>query len=401
MYENTTYEVILKRMRERVSSRLDKREGSVVWDALSPAAIEFAILYIELDTLIKESFGDTASREFLILRARERGLTPYPATYAILKGVFTPKNIDVTGKRFNIGVINYVVLDKITDGEYRVQCETPGTEGNKHLGQMTPIEYIEGLQTAVLTEVLVPGEDEEDTEDFRTRYLNSFDAKAFGGNRTDYLEKVGALQGVGAVKVTPAWNHNLKPKDMIPGEEVKAWYETETAEQTGAVKTWLDTVYKAAAEKQLTVGGTVLITLLDSEFNVPSEELIQRVQTAVDPEQNAGEGYGLAPIGHVVSVKPATSTEISITTNITFQADYSWDNMQSSIEEVIKEYLLELRKGWGSAVPVVRISYIESRLLALKGIMDIKETTINGNADNLTLDEYSVPVFGSISGGGT
>ena len=74
MYENVTYEEILKRMLDRVSSRFDKREGSVIWDTHSPTAIELKILYIELDTIIREAYGDTASREFLILRCKERGL---------------------------------------------------------------------------------------------------------------------------------------------------------------------------------------------------------------------------------------------------------------------------------------------------------------------------------------
>jgi hypothetical protein len=41
-------------------------------------------------------------------------LSPEPATKAILQGEFTPTNINVTGKRFNIGEINYVVTEQIT-----------------------------------------------------------------------------------------------------------------------------------------------------------------------------------------------------------------------------------------------------------------------------------------------
>lgn len=71
MYEDQTYETILKRMLARVSDKFDKREGSVIWDTHSPTAIELQILYVELETLINESYGDTASREFLILLCKE------------------------------------------------------------------------------------------------------------------------------------------------------------------------------------------------------------------------------------------------------------------------------------------------------------------------------------------
>lgn len=97
MYEDQTYEVILERMLARVNEKFDKREGAVIFDTHSPTAIEFQILYIELDTILREAYGDTASREFLILRCKERGITPDPATNAILRGVFTPSNIDVIG----------------------------------------------------------------------------------------------------------------------------------------------------------------------------------------------------------------------------------------------------------------------------------------------------------------
>ena len=195
MYEDQTYDIILERMMNRVSDKFDKRPSSPVYDLHSSTAIEFQILYIELEYLIKNSYGDTAAREFLILLAKDRGLSPEPATKAILQGEFTPTNIDVTGKRFNIGEINYVVTEQITPGTYKVQCETEGVIGNQYLGDMIPMEYIDGLQTASLTSVLIPGEDEEDTEVFRQRYFDSFNEQSFGGNHADYMAKVKSIEG--------------------------------------------------------------------------------------------------------------------------------------------------------------------------------------------------------------
>ena len=87
MYENVTYEMIRDRMLSRIPDKFDKREGSVIWDTHSPTAIELRILYIELDAILREAYGDTASRKFLIFRCKEQGITPYPATNAVLKGV--------------------------------------------------------------------------------------------------------------------------------------------------------------------------------------------------------------------------------------------------------------------------------------------------------------------------
>ena len=65
MYEEQTYDIILERMLNRVSEKLDKRPSSVIYDTHSSTAVEFQILYIELEYLIQNSYGDTAAREFL------------------------------------------------------------------------------------------------------------------------------------------------------------------------------------------------------------------------------------------------------------------------------------------------------------------------------------------------
>lgn len=399
MYENVTYETILRRMLARIPDKFDKREGSVIWDTHSPTAIELQILYIELETILKEAYGDSASREFLILRCKERGIYPYPATHAILKGIFTPSDIDVSGQRFNIGDINYVVTEKIADGEYQVQCEEAGIVGNQYFGSMIPIEYIRGLQKAELAEVLIPGEDEEETEDLRKRYFDSFDESAFGGNRTDYLEKTNAIPGVGRTKVTRIWNADISPADMIPKESVEEWYNGIKETLAEEVEHWLTSVFIAAKEKKLTTGGTVLLTIINSEFGAASDTLVQTVQTAIDPEVNAGDGYGLAPIGHFVKVESAEEVEVIIRTTLTFEPGCGWSNLQGSIEDAVSEYLLELRKEWADSQHlIVRVSQVENRILNVPGIVDIQNTSLNGEENNLTLGKYEIPVFGGVGG---
>ncbi len=398
MYD-VTYSDLLERMMNRVSEKFDKREGSVIFDTLSPTSLELQILYTQLNTILAEAYGDTASRDFLILRCKERGITPTPASKAVLRGVFTPEGIDVIGKRFNVGDLNYIVLRPATDGKggCEVQCETAGIVGNQETGAMIPIDYIQGLETAELTEVLIPGEDEEDTEALRQRYFDSFNEKAFGGNVRDYLEKTNAISGIGSTKVTRVWNGDISPADMIPSDEVSHWCSVvlENADTSEAVKSWLTTVFNAAKDKKLTTGGTVLLTILNSDFEVASDTLIRTVQETIDPYEYTGEGYGVAPIGHVVTVKSADSIPVEVKTNITFDVGYGWSNLQSLIDEAISGYLAELRKTWAkSPYLVVRISQIETRLLQIKGIVDIGDTEINGAASNLTLGKYEVPVYG-------
>lgn len=144
------------------------------------------------------------------------------------------------------------------------------------LVQLIPIEYIAGLETIEITELLIPGEDEEETEALRARYFETFKTNAYGGNQKDYIQKTNAINGVGATKVTPIWNG----------------------------------------------GGTVLLTILNSEFSKASDTLIASVQNEIDPTSD-GSGVGIAPIGHIVTVNTAEEVPVNISTSITFKDGYS------------------------------------------------------------------------------
>lgn len=61
MFEDQTYEKILERNLDRIPNEFDKREGSVIFDAIAPMALEVSILYSYLDFLFKNAFGDTAN----------------------------------------------------------------------------------------------------------------------------------------------------------------------------------------------------------------------------------------------------------------------------------------------------------------------------------------------------
>ena len=402
MYEAQTYESILARMLQKalsINSNLDTREGSLVWYGDAPAAVELQNLYIALDTVLNETFADTATRPYLILRAAERGLSPQPASPAILQMAITPTTLFLPlNTRFSIGELNYYVSADRGSGNYELTCETAGEAGNNYTGTVIPIEYVDGLETCKITSVLVPGEDEEDTELFRQRYLNSLNAQAFGGNQIDYIEKVNAIPGVGGVKVYRAWNGDLKPANMIPPKEAEAWIEGLSGVPE-PVKLWLDTVYAAAKNNMFTVGGTVKLVVINSTFTVPSPTLVEQVQTAVDPLQNAGEGVGIAPIGHVVRVEGVQEETVDLGFALYYQRGWSWEDVSGYVTEAINGYFLELAQSWADQdeALVVRISQIERRLLGITGIMDIANTTINEKAANHTLALDHIPVLGSLA----
>lgn len=352
--DEMTFDYIMNRMLESVPDTVDKREGSIIYDALAPAAAELVKCYMELDVVMDETFVDTASFQYLMLRCKERGVAIQGETAAVIEGVFTPSNIELSaGLRFNCDEVNYVVIEKISAGHYKLEAETLGTVGNKYTGLLLPIQTVNGLETAQIAAVLIPAEDGDTTDTLREKYYASIDGEAFGGNVADYKEKVNAITGVGGVKVYPVWNG----------------------------------------------GGTVKLTVIASDFTAPSTELISKVQTAIDPEQNHGEGLGLAPIGHTVTVTGALYADIAITANVTFASGWNWDNGKSQLVSAANAYLDELCKAWAdSETTVVRISQIETHLLTADCVVDVDGTTVNGDTKNIELAADEIPRLKTIGG---
>ena len=212
MFEEYDFDTLVERMLANVDDKFDKREGSVIYDAVAPAALELANMYVALDMVMDEVFADSASYYYLIKRAAERGIYPKEETNAECKLTVVPADTQISiDDRFALGELNYTVTSVIdtSQGLYKITCETPGTIGNQQLGDLIPLETknnLNDMQSVKLTEILIPGEDEEDIEVFRERYFASFNQTAFGGNKADYKEKVNDIAGVGGCKIMRAWN---------------------------------------------------------------------------------------------------------------------------------------------------------------------------------------------------
>lgn len=405
MYEEQDFEEIVTRMLSNVDDKFDKREGSIIYDAVAPIAMELAFFFNCLDMVMDEVFADTASYYYLIKRAAERGLFPKEETQAVLKMEVTPENAAITpGDRFNLNDLNYTVVKAIEDetGAYQIECETAGTIGNQQLGLLLPLETaneLNDLETAELKEVLIPGEDEEDVEDFRERYFSSFNNEAFGGNKADYIEKVNDIDGVGGCKIIRAWKNDYNPSKFIPTNAVTNWYESVKDTLPNEVKTWLSAVHTAAKEKLLTVGGTVKVIIISSEYKKPSDTLVNTVQTALDPETNTGDGLGLAPMGHVVNVVGVSNKSINFSATITYSRDYSFAVLNDTICQVIDDYFTELSEQWDSEDNIiVRTSELDNRLMKITGISDISNIKLNNSGSNLILEKDEIPIRGSVNG---
>ncbi len=106
-----------------------------------------------------------------------------------------------------------------TETAYQLTAETAGSIGNDYSGPILPITAIPGLSSAELTDILVPGDDEETDEALRERVLTALNERPFGGNLASYRTDIANMDGVGGVQVYPTWNGGGTVKCSILGAD--------------------------------------------------------------------------------------------------------------------------------------------------------------------------------------
>ena len=340
-----TYEQILERMLSRVPDTFDKREGSVIFDAIAPSAYECSLLYADIETKVKNTFAGTADRENLIKRGAEIGIAPFEATYALRKGLFTPTTLELPiGERFSYENLNFFIVEKLDAGVYSLKCETVGSVGNLGSGTLIPIDYVAGLETANLSgEVLVYGEDEEDTETFRQRYFGTLPTMTLDGNIAQYTKWMTEYEGVGNFKIYPCWNGK----------------------------------------------NTVKVSILSSENTVASQTLIDDVQEYLDPESK-GLGNGKAPIGAQVTVTTAKETNININATVILAVGY---DKPVGLEESIREYLKTLNY-YRNSVSYIALGAIFANNQSVELVVDM---TLNGQKVDVALPNETIAKLNTLN----
>lgn len=347
MYEGQTYQVILDRMLARVPNNYDKREGSIIYNALAPAAAEMAQMYIELGINVDLSFADTATGEYLSRRTSEFGVFRILATKAIWKGEFFDNNnnpFDIPlNSRFSIQGLNYIAISKISTGVYQMECETAGRVGNELSGNLIPLENIQGLARAILSEIIIHGEDDETDEHLRARFKQTVSNPARDGNVAQYMEWASTFPGVGAYKVFPLWNG----------------------------------------------GNTVKVAITNTNFQVAEQGLVDAFQNYLDPNSE-GLGNGVAPIGAIVTVSGGVEKPIDINGNVVLAEGYS---SLEGVTEAITNYI-------GSITYIKNnVSYLRlgATIIDVPSVGELTDLKVNGGVTDIPLVGEEIPVLSNLN----
>lgn len=370
-FSTQTYANLRAAMLAQIPATFDLRDTAPIPTAISPAAYALAGFYLTLNQVQQQAFIQTAVGDSLDMLAPLGGISRYPESAAVRLGVF---NVSVPiGSRFSTingsASINFTATATATvedpqEGSFYFQltAETPGAIGNEYTGAIVPITTIPGLTSAQITDILVPGDDVETDSDLRSRLIDALNNHPFGGNIAAYRTEILAIDGVGAVQVYPTWNG----------------------------------------------GGTVKCSILGSDFLPASPQLVQNVQTAIDPPTQ-GLGLGMAPIGAQVTIVAPTELTVNISATLTLSAGYSIPQIQSAVETAIEAYMLTVRQSWGNNVGTTNVEYaadvyvarVIAAILTVPGVVNATNVQLNGGTSDLILTEtgtaQQVPVTGTVT----
>lgn len=369
--EKRDFDYYLAKMLSEVPDDIDKRQGSIIYDALSPAAELMALQSLSLSNIVKETYIKTADNEFLDYRAVEHGTSRQLATAAQVKAKFLDSkgnsidNVEVGDRFASLGdnPIFYKVKAINDDLTGILEAEEHGTRPNGYLGQILPVTPNDILSWAEIVEVTIPAKDNESDDHLRNRLLSNDSWIAYGGNIADYLDMLSKISSVGSAQVYPVWNG----------------------------------------------GGTIKLVILDNDLMPASLELLTQVKNEIDPSDSEGRGYGLAPIDHTVTVVAPEPVTVDISTKVEVDTQVNIETLEPKILSAIEDYFKLRRVAWsqinkvtgrGYALTIYR-SQILAAIMKVDGVVNTTIPTLNDVDDDIALtfnNELSqLPVLGEVN----
>lgn len=350
MFEDQTTDVIRQRMLDDSPQDIDRRQGSVTWDLISPAAIQLARLYIDLDYVLTQGFVDTATDgTYIDYRASEYGIERKEAEKATGSVTFTGPvgTLIPAGTRVSTGGLSPILFETTEDvtisssgtAVANAVAVEGGAAGNVGAGAIRAVVGdLSGVVTVTNDEPFTGGTDRESDDELRNRVLERARNPATSGNAAHYRQWALEVPGISDARVTPVWDGP----------------------------------------------GTVRVVLLADDKTAPDPSIIADATAHIESQR---------PVGADVTVVGATEVPINISATLTLEDGYDVSDVQPAIEANIVEYLASL----AFVDDTVRYSQIANALLDVDGVLDYANLTVNGGTSNITVAYDEVAVLGTVS----
>jgi len=348
LFEQMTWENILRRLLDQVATPgIAKQEGTFVYDALSPAAIELAVAYTQLDRVLAMGFAQTSAGENLDMRAEEHGVIRKPAVAATGEvrlmgeaGTVVPKETVLSTRSGTLfRTVEQAVVPSAGEVKVAVRAVEAGSAGNVPAGLITELpQGLSGITAVVQDKATDGGYDGETDEALLERLLARVRQPATSGNANHYMQWALEVPGIGGAKVFPLWNGP----------------------------------------------GTVKVVLLDEHKTAPDAAVVDAVTSHIEE---------LRPVGAAVTVVAATEVPIHVSVDVTLAGGAVLDTVKQLIEDGLREYL----KSLAFADPMVRYTRISNVISDIPSVVDYADLKVNGGVSNVQIQSGEVAVLGTVS----
>ena len=258
-----------------------------------------------------------------------------PAVKAIRKVETTgPVELD---SRWELEDTTYIITERVSETEYRAECEQVGTIGNMYFGKMVPISYVVGVEV-ILSDVLLEGTNEESDDALRERFLIKVRKPSTSGNIYDYYNWAMACKGVGAAKVFP-----------------------------------------------LAYGpGTVKVVIADEDKTAATPALLKTVKEYIEE---------MRPIGATVTIASAEELPVNIMGRVKLKNGLNLGKVQAAFRTAFNAFL----KDNAFDISYVGYARVGNILLETAGLEDYADLTINGFSHNIELTDEQIAVIGTVT----
>ena len=207
---------------------------------------------------------------------------------------------------------------------------------------MMPVQ-IAGIVSVSNSDALTGGYDAETDEAYYERYILRLQTPPTSGNQYHYRLWALEVTGVGGVQIYPLGHGD----------------------------------------------NTVDVVLIDVDGHPADGELVERVQTHIDPGSK-GLGEGEAPIGAYCYVSGAEAVELTLSMTVQTLPDAEQEAVTAAVKAVVADYL----KSIAFTQNYVSYARINAAILEADGVQDVSGLTVNGATANVAIRERQAAVLG-------
>lgn len=352
LFDGTTPEEIRDRILGRIGTVLQTREGSFAFDVVAPVAFEIWRQKMTLEEFLTAFYVDENSGRYLDPHAYLVGLGRRQGTKAMASMSFTGRDgvtIPAGTAFFSAGGLEFDLTEDITiqngTAVGNVQAADVGEVYNVNTGEINQtLRNVSGVDSYI-NDAATGGTDPEADSTLFSRICEKRENPTTSSNEAHYRQWALEVNGVGDCRVDRLWAGN----------------------------------------------GTVRVLLVGYDYDPVDAAVVSAVAENIEAKR---------AVGARVTVVSAEGVLIDVAATLTVDTGTTVQLVQESFRKALAVYLQETvaEKFRNSADGgcTIYVNRIAALLMGIEGVIDYSNLTVNGSADNLELDNLSVPVVGEV-----